>query len=131
MSNIRPDNVILSSKTQGFGYVGILTTSISISGSIPDGGKKFYGSITVSPDSFSIGFYTVAGSYVASDEKYEVGNGYSVVDNALGMTTYVLGSQSGTAYTASVLINNYSGSPQVVPTQTVTILIYEFESPFN
>ena len=128
---INPDNIIASSLTPGFGYNNMLHTNISISGSIPNGGKDFTGSISTTGDLFSIGFYSVDGSTIVSPtDKSEVGNGYSGVDNALGMTTYVLGSQGASSYNITIRINNYSGSAQTVPTQTVTIYLYTFESPF-
>ena len=132
MANIRPDDVILSSETQGFGYIDILTTTIAISGAIPDGGKDFTGSIVTDANTLNLGFYKVSGSSIfGSTDLSEISNTYSGVDGADGMTTYILGNQNTTSYDITVRINNYSGAPQVVPTQTVTILIYEFESPFN
>lgn len=131
MSNIRPDSVIMSSIMPGFPYRGILPLDVVVSGSIPDGGKHFYGTITVPEDTFGIGFYAVTGSTIMStDERAEMGNGYSGIDNALGMTTYIFGSKSGTTFTIDILINNYSGSAQTVPTQTVHVQLYTFVSPF-
>lgn len=131
MTKIRPDSIIMSSITPGFGYRGILYTDIVVSGTIPDGGKHFYGTITVPEDTFGIAFYKVTGSsIVTADDMMELGNGYSGVDNALSMTTYVFGSKHNTTYTIDVFINNYSGSSQTVPTQTVHIQLYTFVNPY-
>lgn len=131
MSRIRPDSIIMSSLTPGFGYEDPLYTDILVSGTIPNGGKHFYGTISVPENTFAVGFYKVTGSsIVASDDMMEVGNGYSGVSNALSMTTYVFGSTSDATYTIDVLINNYSGSAVTVPTQTVHIILYPFISPY-
>lgn len=122
----------MTSDAVGFGYRKISTMSILVFGSIPTGGMTFNTSIWMDSDSFCLAFYKVKGSsIVAEDTIIPVGTGYSAVDNALGMTTYVRVKQNESTYQASVIVNNYSDSVQVVPTQTVTIIIYEFKSPFE
>lgn len=133
MVSLRIDKVSMSSAFPGFGYDEILSTSLVISGSVPDGGKVFSVSATIPDDKFIIAYYrnpdyTDVPAY--TNERIRINNlPYAFVDSPNSST--ISGATNGDTYTVSVFFGNFTGSPVTAATQTLHIDIYVFSRPFN
>lgn len=133
MGKIRMDQVILSSANAGFGYIRTISGSITISGSVPDGGKNFLTTIVVPSDSFIIGYYRNPDSTdvpALTNKRLRIGNlSYAVVDSP--NTSTIKENKTGAAYTVTVFFGNLSGSAVVAKLQNISIEIYVFSRPFS
>lgn len=127
MGKIKIDGTLISSAFPGFGYQGILTGSILVSGSVAPGGREYTTSVTVSSNNFIIGYYEVRGG----GKRRRIGNLPTAPDIiGVGNNVYVFGNQDGTTYTVKISVDNMDTVTHQATTQTIDIIIYSFKSPF-
>lgn len=130
MAKIRIEDTIMSSAFPGFGFSSILSGTLVVSGTVPNGNRTYDYDFTVPNNVFVIAYYTNNDTSSFSKGRYRVGNMPNAAIDGVGNNTFIYGTQTGTNYRVEVEIDNFSGGPLTVPTQNLLLEVYLFQPPF-